>query len=113
VSSFWVFKSPRIFAKIGSYHIDLDQRGATLVVLEAYAAGLPVVTTDVGSCSELVYGRIPEDQSLGASGRVVPIADPEAMAGAALELLWIPTNGIRPTRSHSARGAVLYGKADV
>jgi polysaccharide biosynthesis protein PelF len=58
-----------------------------LVILEGYAAGVPVVTTDVGSCRQLVQGLPGEDEAIGPSGRVVRIADPEALAQAALELL--------------------------
>ena len=58
-----------------------------LVVLEGYAAGVPVVTTDVGSCRQLVYGLPGEDAGFGAAGRVVGIADPTALATASLELL--------------------------
>ncbi|MDR5753899.1 MULTISPECIES: GT4 family glycosyltransferase PelF [unclassified Caballeronia] len=58
-----------------------------LVVLEGFAAGVPSVTTDVGSCRQLIYGLPGEDAALGAAGRVVQIADPRALAQAALDLL--------------------------
>jgi len=58
-----------------------------LVLLEGFAAGVPAVSTDVGSCRQLIYGLDQEDQSFGAAGRVVGIADPQALAEAALELL--------------------------
>jgi glycosyltransferase involved in cell wall biosynthesis len=48
------------------------------------------VCTDVGSCRELVYGaeRADDaDRALGAAGRIVGIADPQALAAAALDLL--------------------------
>jgi glycosyltransferase involved in cell wall biosynthesis len=45
------------------------------------------VATDVGACRELIEGGRPEDQALGRSGAVVPIANPEATARAALPLL--------------------------
>lgn len=58
-----------------------------LVVLEGYAAGVPAVCTDVGSCRELVEGRTEEDSALGTAGSVVPIASPQALAEAIAHLL--------------------------
>ncbi|MFO1435132.1 MAG: GT4 family glycosyltransferase PelF [Gammaproteobacteria bacterium] len=58
-----------------------------LVLLEGYAAGVPAVTTNVGSCKQLIEGMAGEDAALGPSGVVVGIADPEALANAAIELL--------------------------
>lgn len=53
-----------------------------LSILEAYAAGLPVVTTDAGGIPYMV-----ED---GVTGLVVPRGDDAALAGAALRLLREP-----------------------
>ncbi|MGS0743494.1 GT4 family glycosyltransferase PelF [Glaciimonas sp. GG7] len=58
-----------------------------LVVLEGFAAGVPSITTDVGSCRQLIYGAEGEDAALGAAGAVVRIADPIALATEALKLL--------------------------
>lgn len=58
-----------------------------LVLLEGYAAGVPAVSTDVGSCRQLVEGLDEEDRALGPSGLVVPIAQPQQLADAALQLL--------------------------
>ncbi len=58
-----------------------------LVILEAYASGIPVVTTDVGGCREMIEGNTAEDRALGCAGIVVPMADPEATANACIELL--------------------------
>lgn len=58
-----------------------------LVIGESHASGLPVVATDVGACRDLIEGKAPEDRALGPAGEVVPIADPEALARAALGLL--------------------------
>lgn len=58
-----------------------------LVILEAWAAGTPVVSSDVGSCRELIEGAAGEDQALGHAGEVVAIADPQATSRAIIELL--------------------------
>ncbi|HVE11196.1 MAG TPA: GT4 family glycosyltransferase PelF [Paraburkholderia sp.] len=58
-----------------------------LVVLEGFAAGVPSITTDVGSCRQLIEGYGDEDRALGSAGLVVPIANPAAFAQAVLELL--------------------------
>ncbi len=58
-----------------------------LVILEAYASGLPVVATDVGACREIIEGNNDEDRVLGCAGIVTPMADPEATANAVITLL--------------------------
>jgi glycosyltransferase involved in cell wall biosynthesis len=58
-----------------------------LVVLEGFAAGVPSITTDVGSCRQLIEGHGDDDRALGAAGIVVPIANPAAFAQAVLDLL--------------------------
>jgi glycosyltransferase involved in cell wall biosynthesis len=54
-----------------------------LAVLEAMAAGVPVVATRSGGCEELV-----ED---GATGRLVPVKNPTMLAEAIIELLSSPS----------------------
>ncbi len=61
-----------------------------LVILEAGAAGLPVIATDVGVCRELLEGRIGADRALGPSGRVTRVADPADTAAALIELAGSP-----------------------
>lgn len=82
-----------------------------LVILEAWAAGTPVVATDVGACRELIYGITKEDQALGSAGEVVSIADPIAVARSIYSILsdqdyWktLQTNGL-------ARVNRFYGEA--
>ena len=55
-----------------------------LVVMEAMACGIPVVTTDVGACSELVYGV---DDSIGRAGIVARIRDVHGIATATVKIL--------------------------
>lgn len=64
--------------------------GLPLVVLEAFAAGVPVVATRVGACKELIEGHGHDDEALGLAGRLVRIADPQALSGAMLALLQDP-----------------------
>jgi len=61
-----------------------------LVILEAWAAGTPVVSSDVGSCRELIEGAADESPPLGCAGEVVAIADPQATARAIIGLLSNP-----------------------
>lgn len=60
------------------------------MILEAWAAGAPVVSSDVGSCRELIEGADAEDRALGRAGEVVAIADPQATSRAILALLRNP-----------------------
>jgi polysaccharide biosynthesis protein PelF len=80
-------KIDELLARCGVLVLSSISEALPLVVLEGFAAGVPSVTTDVGSCSQLIYGLPGEDAALGAAGRVVQIADPRALAQAALALL--------------------------
>lgn len=62
--------------------------GMPLVILEGFAAGLPCVATDVGSCRELIEGALDEeDIAIGKAGEVVQISDANALAAAYSRLL--------------------------
>lgn len=76
-----------LMPRIGLTILSSISEALPLVILEGYAAGVPVVSTDVGSCRQLVEGLDDDDRALGASGRIVPIADPQRLADASLELL--------------------------
>ncbi len=76
-----------ILPQLGLMVLTSISEALPLVILEAYASGLPCLATNVGACNELIYGMSEEDKTLGASGVVVPIADPEAAASGALSLL--------------------------
>ena len=76
-----------LMPQIGLVVLSSISEALPLVLLEGYAAGVPAVSTDVGSCRQLVEGLDEEDRALGASGAVVPIAKPQQLADAALRLL--------------------------
>ena len=60
--------------------------GQPLAVLEAAAAGLPIVSTDVGSCREIIEG-FEMDPVKGRGGIVVEPCNPNAMAEALATIL--------------------------
>ncbi|VVE62571.1 glycosyl transferase family 1 [Pandoraea captiosa] len=76
-----------VLPQIGVLALSSVSEALPLVMLEAAAAGVPVVATDVGACRQLIEGGDAQDRALGRSGRIVPMADPEALAAAIVELL--------------------------
>lgn len=76
-----------VYPKIDLLLLTSISEGTPFAILECFAVGIPVVATDVGGCGELIYGKNPEDKTLGSAGKLVHIADPDAIAEAALTLL--------------------------
>ena len=62
--------------------------GQPLAVLESFAAGKPVIATDVGDCRGLIYGE--GRDSLGAAGILTHIMNQEEIAAAIAELALHP-----------------------
>ncbi|MDR5774939.1 GT4 family glycosyltransferase PelF [Caballeronia sp. LZ002] len=81
-----------------------------LVVLEGFAAGVPAITTDVGSCRQLIEGVDEEDRALGSAGGVVQLADPAAFAQAVLSLLADETRWQAAQQAGLARVRRYYTK---
>lgn len=79
-----------LLPKVGIGVLSSISEALPLVLLEGFAAGVPAVATDVGSCSQLIFGLDDEDKALGAAGDIVRIADPEALAKACIGLLADP-----------------------
>jgi glycosyltransferase involved in cell wall biosynthesis len=80
-------KIDELMPKLGLVVLSSISEALPLVLLEGFAAGVPAVATDVGSCRQLIHGLDEEDQALGSAGGIVRIADPEALALACVELL--------------------------
>jgi len=76
-----------LFPQIGLLVLSSISEGLPLVALEGFAAGVPLVSTDVGACRQLIEGVGEQDQALGVAGAVVPINNPQALAVACLSLL--------------------------
>ncbi len=79
-----------------------------LVVLEAGAAGLPFVATNVGSCREILDGRPDEDPPLGRGGLVTDVVDHTAIAEAIASLLSDPAKRHAYGRALKARVEQVY-----
>lgn len=80
-------KIDQLLPKTGLVVLSSISEALPLVLLEGFAAGVPAVATDVGSCRQLIYGLDAADQALGAAGAVVGIAEPQLLAQAAVSLL--------------------------
>jgi glycosyltransferase involved in cell wall biosynthesis len=79
-----------------------------LAVLEAGAAGIPCVATDVGSCRAILLGRDDEDPRLGPGGIITDLVSPADTARAIETLLVDPAKREQYGRALRARVARYY-----
>ncbi|MCI4320558.1 MAG: glycosyltransferase family 4 protein [Thermoplasmata archaeon] len=71
-----------VFRRATLFVLPSEWEAFGLVLLEAMAAGCPIVATEVGA--------VPEVLEQGRAGRLVPYGDPDRLAGAIQELLEDP-----------------------
>jgi glycosyltransferase involved in cell wall biosynthesis len=79
-----------------------------LVILEAGAAGIPFVATNVGSCAEIILGRSDERPHLGVGGAITDLVAPEQIADAVDALLADPARRIAAGDALKARVTSSY-----
>lgn len=107
--SFMGFRDPiEILPDTGVMVLSSVSEGLPLVILEAFAAGIPVVATDVGACRQLILGHGQEDEAIGAAGGVVSINNPHDLAMEALQLLENPTLWKRASQAAITRVERFY-----
>jgi glycosyltransferase involved in cell wall biosynthesis len=87
--------------------------GQPLVILEAYARGVPAIASDVGACREMIEGRDAADRELGPSGFVTRVATPKETAAALVRLASDPTLRRRMGESGRRRVAAYYQRRDM
>jgi len=75
-----------------------------LTILEAGAAGIPFVATNVGSCREIIEGRSDENPPLGPGGFITPLVTPGKIADAVERLLG--DSALRQTYGDNLRNRV-------
>jgi polysaccharide biosynthesis protein PelF len=109
-----------VLPKLGLLMLTSISEAQPLAILEAFAAGVPCVATDVGACREQIEGRGAEDRALGPAGAVVPFADHGRLSQAAIELLSSPlrwracqTAGIERVSRYYSESAMLDAYAAV
>ncbi|MBW4047233.1 MAG: GT4 family glycosyltransferase PelF [Proteobacteria bacterium] len=103
-------KLVELLPKVGVVVLSSISEALPLVLLEGFAAGVPAVTTDVGSCQQLIAGLGPEDTALGSAGAVVRIADAQALGEACTALLGDPVAYARAQAAGIARVERYYGQ---
>ncbi|HEX2839978.1 GT4 family glycosyltransferase PelF [Hyphomicrobium sp.] len=75
-----------------------------LALLEAGAAGIPCIATDVGACREIIEGSAEEQPRLGPGGYVTGLVAPSEIAAAAKRLL--ESEDLRRTMGETLRQRV-------
>ena len=100
-------------ADIKSYLKDIDilvltsiSEGQPFAMLEGMAAAKPFVSTDVGGCRELLYGR--QGDEFGNAGIVVPVMGTEKISGAIVRLAGNPLLRRKLGLAGQARVSSLY-----
>jgi glycosyltransferase involved in cell wall biosynthesis len=94
---------PELLASFDVFAFPARFEGLCLAVIEAQAAGVPVVATPVGGIRETVVD--------GETGLLVPVGDPGALAGAILRLLQEPELAARLASEARRRVRERYSEA--
>jgi glycosyltransferase involved in cell wall biosynthesis len=78
---------PRLYAAFDVFTLSSDSEGLPLVIVEAMASGLPVVSTAVGGIPAIVVENV--------TGALVPPCDPDTLSARLGQLAASPTLGLK------------------
>ena len=81
---------PALLAASDIFRLTSNREGVPIAILEAMAAGEPVVATDVGGVRELVVGSGTPVSAAGETGLLAPAGDDRALAAALAALIADP-----------------------
>jgi len=101
----------RVYSEIDVLVLTSFSEGQPLVILEAGAAGIPVIASDAGACRELLEGRRCADRQIGPSGIVTRLAAPEETAAAIIRLARDPEERRLMGAAGRRRVATFYRKS--
>lgn len=87
--------------------------GLPLIILEAFAAAVPCVATDVGACRELIFGRTIEDKTIGRAGLLTKICSPLDTADAVLRVISSAENLLTMGRAGRLRAERHYRQVEI
>ena len=103
-----IFTGPvNILDYLGAIHVMVLtslSESQPLVVLEAGAAGIPFVSTDVGSCREIIEGVAGENPAFGHGGVITHLAAADEIADAAS--MYLRDHTLRRQAGEALRGRV-------
>lgn len=102
-----------ILPKVGVLALSSISESLPLTILESFAAGVPVVTTDVGACRQMIEGASSEDKALGKSGEIVGFANPKQLAAAIIDLLSNEDKWYAAQKAAIARVEKYYDEDDI
>ncbi len=77
----------QFFPQIDIMLLTSISEGLPFVVIESLASGVPVISTDVGACAEMLHGRPDARPPIGPAGLVAEVGNAAAIAAAAIRLL--------------------------
>ncbi|HAT71372.1 MAG TPA: glycosyl transferase family 1 [Elusimicrobia bacterium] len=106
-------KVDEVLPEMGLTTLTSVSEGMPLSIIEAFAAGVPAVMTDVGAAHQLIYGAIDAaDKAIGAAGEVVGISDPQALSRAYIKLLTDRGHWEACRAAASKRAAAYYTREE-